>query len=141
MAEHRPVTRCATRQAATPRSTTSTAPAWSSRGCRWRALLGEGWLDVVHPDDLAHCIGTYVSGVRGAQAVPHGVPRPRRADGVYRWLLDSGVPKFEAGRPLRWVDIGCSIDITERRMPRTRIRASRAALEASHRRSSVWPAA
>ena len=56
----------------------------------------------------------------------------RRADGAYRWILDSGVPKYEANGSYTGY-IGCSIDITERRDAEERIRESQAALESSHR--------
>ena len=57
--------------------------------------------------------------------------RLRHADGDYRWFLASGVPKY--GRDGSFTGyIGCDIDITERKNAEDRIRASQAALEASH---------
>jgi len=55
--------------------------------------LGEGWRDLVHPDDR--------ESVRAADAQAEGGMAPfearyrlRRHDGVYRWMQDSGVPVF-----------------------------------------------
>ena len=58
--------------------------------------------------------------------------RLRRADGVYRWVLASGVPKYAPDGSYTGY-VGCDIDITERRNAEDRIRESRAALEVSHR--------
>jgi two-component system sensor histidine kinase UhpB len=58
--------------------------------------------------------------------------RVRHADGRYRWLLASGVPKYGADGTFAGF-IGCDVDITERRSAEDRIRESRAALEQSHR--------
>lgn len=75
--------------------------------------LGEGWLKGVHPDDLAHCLG--VCGTAFDKREPFTVEfRLRRKDGEYRWLLDSGTPRFEAdGTFLGY--IGSCIDIGERK--------------------------
>ena len=56
----------------------------------------------------------------------------RRADGAYRWLLATGVPKYGPDGSFAGY-VGCDIDITERKDAEDRIRESRAALEASHR--------
>ena len=54
--------------------------------------------------------------------------RLRSADGVYRWLLATGVPKY--GRDGSFAGyVGCDIDITERQEAEDRIRESRVALE------------
>ena len=55
--------------------------------------LGNGWTQGVHPDDLEFCFNTYASAFdeRRAFQVEH---RLRRADGEYRWVLGSGVPRF-----------------------------------------------
>ena len=58
--------------------------------------------------------------------------RVRHADGSYRWLLATGVPKYGADGSFAGY-IGCDVDITERRNAEDRIRESQAALEQSHR--------
>jgi PAS domain S-box-containing protein len=75
--------------------------------------MGEGWLKGVHPDDLAHCLG--VCGTAFDKREPFTVEfRLRRSDGEYRWLLDSGTPRFEAdGTFLGY--LGSCIDIGERK--------------------------
>ena len=94
-------------------------------------LLGTGWLSVVHPDDLERCIRTYTPLIEARKPLLMEY-RMRRADGVYRWILDYGVPKYEAdGRYTGYV--GYSVDITERREAEHRIRESQAALQESHR--------
>ena len=100
-------------------------------GLRLEQLLEEGWLNAVHPADKDHCAGIYVPAVEAQRPFVMEY-RLRRADGVYRWVLDTGVPHYGAdGRYAGY--IGCSIDITERRHAEDMIRESRAALEVSHR--------
>jgi PAS domain S-box-containing protein len=93
-------------------------------------LREEGWLDAVHPDDLDSLVGAYVREFEARRAFLLEY-RLRRADGAYRWLLATGVPKF--GRDGSFAGyVGCDIDITERKDAEDRIRESRAALEVSH---------
>ena len=74
--------------------------------------LGEGWLKGVHPDDMAHCLDICGTGFKKRE--PFTIEfRLRRRDGEYRWVLDTGTPRFEAGVFLGYV--GSCIDITERR--------------------------
>jgi PAS domain S-box-containing protein len=75
--------------------------------------MGEGWLKGVHAEDLAHCLD--VCGTAFGRREPFIVEyRLRRQDGEYRWLLDTGTPRFESdGTFLGY--IGSCIDITERR--------------------------
>ena len=42
----------------------------------------------------------------------------RHADGSYRWLLATGVPRYEADGSFSGY-IGCDVDITEGRTPKT----------------------
>jgi PAS domain S-box-containing protein len=73
---------------------------------------GEGWLKGVHADDLAHCLD--VCGNAFEKREPFTLEfRLRRKDGEYRWVLDTGTPRFEAGVFVGY--IGSCIDITERR--------------------------
>ena len=90
-----------------------------------------GWMDAVPPEDLAPALRIYYSAVE-ARTPFVAEYRARRADGVYRWLLDSGVPKYARDGSYTGY-IGCVIDITERREAEDRIRESQAALEVSHR--------
>jgi len=75
--------------------------------------LGAGWLKGVHVDDLAHCLD--VCGTAFVNREPFTVEfRLRRKDGEYRWLLDTGTPRFDAdGQFLGY--IGSCIDIAERK--------------------------
>jgi two-component system sensor kinase FixL len=75
--------------------------------------MGEGWLQGVHADDLAHCLD--VCGTAFSKREPFTVEfRLRRQDGEYRWLLDTGTPRFDAeGQFLGY--IGSCIDIAERK--------------------------
>ena len=94
-------------------------------------LRDEGWLDAVHPEDRDYCAGIYVPAFEARRPFLMEY-RVRRADGAYRWLLASGVPKYGPDGGFAGY-IGCDVDITERRNAEDAIRESRAALEVSHR--------
>ena len=71
---------------------------------------GEGWLEVIHPDDRAG----YLELAQGIWADPRPyecVYRLRRADGEWRDVLNRGVPWFENGELVAFVG-GC-VDITD----------------------------
>lgn len=75
--------------------------------------LGAGWLEGIHAEDLANIHD--VCGTAFGKREPFTVEyRLRRKDGEYRWLLDTGTPRFEAdGTFLGY--IGSCIDIGERK--------------------------
>jgi two-component system cell cycle sensor histidine kinase/response regulator CckA len=73
--------------------------------------LGTGWMEGVHPEDLDEAIATYISAFRGRHSFQME-QRLRRADGVYRRLLCTGVPRFTDGEVFAGY-VGCSIDITD----------------------------
>jgi PAS domain S-box-containing protein len=75
---------------------------------------GRAWLDIVHPDDRKLCLEAYQRAFRKKRPFKREY-RLRRYDGAFRWVLDSGVPRFtEEGRFLGF--IGTSIDITDHKL-------------------------
>lgn len=77
-----------------------------------REALGFGWLDAVHPDDRAASGRIFLDA--NQRRVPFQLDyRLRRADGRYRWAIDSGRPHFDTdGAYLGF--IGSVIDVHER---------------------------
>jgi PAS domain S-box-containing protein len=75
--------------------------------------LGHGWAQGIHPDDYAKYIETYTTSCD--RRVRFGMEyRLRRFDGEYRWIFDSGAPRFSSdGAFLGY--IGSCMDITERK--------------------------
>jgi PAS domain S-box-containing protein len=75
--------------------------------------LGNGWAEGVHPDDLDRCMSTYVGAFDRRERFQMEY-RLRRNDGVYRWLLDTGAPRFSEGEFAGY--IGSCIDVTDRKV-------------------------
>ena len=73
--------------------------------------LGDGWSSKVHPDDQKPCDTNYSSAFN-ARASFQTECRLRRADGEYRWVLATGIPRFESGGVFVGY-IGSCLDITE----------------------------
>jgi len=76
------------------------------------ASFGTGWLDFVHPDDVAAARQAWGDAVHdgGLYSVEY---RLRRHDGEYRWVVARGLPVHDDfGAVVRWV--GTCTDIDER---------------------------
>src|SRR4029077_18500972 len=73
--------------------------------------LGDGWTQGLHPEDLDYCFNTYSSAFDGRRSF-HVEHRLRRADGVYRWVLGSGAPRFAPEGEFAGY-VGNCIDITD----------------------------
>jgi len=72
---------------------------------------GNGWAEGVCAEDFEYCMHTYLESFVRRRAFRMEY-RLRRADGAYRWLLDTGIPRFSpAGQFAGY--IGSCIDITE----------------------------
>jgi PAS domain S-box-containing protein len=74
-------------------------------------VVGKGWVESVHPDDVNRCLDTYSS----AFDARHGFQveaRLRRADGGYGWVLWTGIPCFAPADTFAGY-IGSGVDITE----------------------------
>ena len=100
------------------------------RGRRLQDEMGEGWTEGVHPDDLHRCLTIYTAAWPGRESFRMEY-RLRRADGEYRWVLDTGVPRLASDGTLLGY-IGSCFDITERRQAEEALRANEAALRQSH---------
>jgi two-component system sensor kinase FixL len=84
--------------------------------------VGNSWAAVVHPYDLACYYGSYSSSfdARRNFNIEH---RLRRADGEYRWVLCTGVPRFDPSGIFAGY-IGSDIDITDQKCAEATLRRS-----------------
>ncbi len=99
-------------------------------GRRIEQEIGNQWAEGVHEEDYQHCIKTYNTAfaVRRPFKMEY---RLRRRDGVYRWLLDHGAPRFnERGDFLGF--IGSCVDISDRKKAEEALRRSKEELRRQH---------
>jgi PAS domain S-box-containing protein len=82
-------------------------------GAQPGSLDGNGWRDIVHPDDQAETLDRWAHSIATGQTYEHQL-RLRRVDGAWRWHLSRAVPiRGEFGHILRW--IGTSTDIQDQK--------------------------
>lgn len=78
-------------------------------------VLGEGWRNVIHPDDLGGVV------VRWTASLQSGAPyevefRLRNRDGAYRWYLGRALAQRDAdGRIVQWFGTNTDIEDQKRR--------------------------
>jgi PAS domain S-box-containing protein len=75
--------------------------------------LGDGWAEGIHPDDRSRCLSTYRAALQARRDFTMEY-RLRRHDGEYRWIVDTGVPRYSTDGTFLG-HIGSAIDITEHR--------------------------
>ena len=74
---------------------------------------GNGWAEGLHPDDHDLCMETYLKSFSARQ--PYRLEyRLRRRDGEYRWVEDTGVPRFEEDGTFAGF-IGSTMDVSTRK--------------------------
>src|SRR6266487_2618393 len=73
--------------------------------------MGNGWAEGVHPDDLQRCLKVYAEAFDAREPFVMQY-RLRRHDGEYRWISDSGVPRYDAQKNFAGY-IGSCMDVTE----------------------------
>ena len=81
-------------------------------GRRMEDELGDGWMHGVHPEDLPLYLQTSLTAMDARSRFTTEY-RLRRYDGEYRWVLDTGVPRYDAAGHLAGY-VGSCIDITGR---------------------------
>ncbi|HKX41181.1 MAG TPA: ATP-binding protein [Burkholderiaceae bacterium] len=108
-------------------------------GFRGRTLgdeLGEGWIDGVHPEDLERCLAIYSYCVEVREPFSMDY-RLRRHDGVFRWVLDTGIPRF--GRDGEFLGyIATALDITDRKELEDRLAERTRQLRLADRRREAF---
>jgi len=106
------------------------------RGRTLEAELGTGWAEGIHPDDVDRCLETYHTSFDAK--VPFNMDyRLLRHDGEYRWVIDSGVPRFNGdGRFAGY--IGSVIDVTERKSAEEALASIGRRLIEAHEEERAW---
>ncbi len=98
-------------------------------------LDGDGWVGMVHPDDVPKAAETWAS------ALSDGKPyetefRLRRHDGIYRWHLARAVPMRDAGgRVALW--IGTNTDINDQKQAIQALHESERRLQLSQNAAGI----
>ena len=100
------------------------------------AELGDGWVEGVHPDDSNRCLQTYTEAFNRRESFEMHY-RVRRKDGEYRWVLDDGVPRFNADGIFAGY-IGSCIDITERKLAEESLATIGRRLIEAHEAERTW---
>jgi len=92
------------------------------------AVLGTGWAQMVHPEDLPGVLAQMVQ-ARETVSAYEAEFRIRRADGMYRWFIGRALPIRGAdGGVIRW--LGTATDIDDQKMNAAALAALNASLEA-----------
>jgi PAS domain S-box-containing protein len=75
--------------------------------------IGNGWVEGVHQEDREICVKQYLDAFEARRSFTMDY-RLLRRDGVYRWILDQGIPRYGPdGSFLGYV--GSCFDITDRK--------------------------
>jgi PAS domain S-box-containing protein len=82
------------------------------RGRSMEQEVGNGWAEGLHPDDRDLCLATYQKSFFARQSFRMEY-RLQRADGEYRWMEGTGVPRFEEETFSGFM--GSAADVTVRR--------------------------
>jgi len=98
--------------------------------------IGDGWIEGVHPYDLARCVEIYCTAFDRHERFSMDY-RLRYRDGSYRWIQDNGTPRFNVSGEFVGY-IGHCLDITEyNKLTESRIKESEEKYRSIFENSSV----
>ena len=100
------------------------------------AELGNGWVEGVHKEDLKRCLETYSQAFDQRQSFAMEY-RIRRNDGEYRWILDTGVARFNSDGNFAGY-IGSCLDITDRKLAEEALASVGRRLIEAHEEERTW---
>jgi PAS domain S-box-containing protein len=93
--------------------------------------VGKGWVEGVHPDDVQGCFDCFLPAFEARKPFRMEY-RLRRADAEYRWVLESGIPRYTGAGEFAGY-IGSNIDITDlKRAEEERERLRQAQADLAH---------
>ncbi len=92
-----------------------------------KTLLSDGWIEAVHPDDVASAVATWQRTLETGEPYETSF-RIRRADGEYRWFRLAALPELDDdGRVVKWW--GNAVDVHDARLLEERATELAAELE------------
>jgi PAS domain S-box-containing protein len=97
---------------------------------------GDGWMVRVHPEDVRRCQETYASAFSTRETLRLEY-RLKRADGQYRWLLNTGVPRYTADGKFAGY-VGSAVDITSHKQAEKELIRSKEAAEQANQTKSTF---
>jgi PAS domain S-box-containing protein len=89
--------------------------------------VGTGWVEGVHPDDVQGCFDGFLPAFHARKPFRMEY-RLKRADGEYRWVMESGIPRYTGGGEFAGY-IGSNVDITDRRQAESLLAGEKRVLE------------
>ena len=98
--------------------------------------MGNGWAEGVHPDDFDRCLDIYIRSFDSRQKFSMEY-RLRHHDGAYRWILDTGVPRFDGDGSFMGY-IGACIDIETLKQNEADLKLAREAAETANIAKSAF---
>lgn len=98
--------------------------------------LGNGWTDGIHKKDLKRCLEAYSLAFEQRQSLAIEY-RVRRHDGEYRWILDTGVPRFNPDGSFAGYIRSC-LDITDRKLAEEALATMGRRLIEAHEEERTW---
>jgi PAS domain S-box-containing protein len=109
---------------------------WQFTGRPLEADLGNGWTEVVHPEDVSTCLDTYSRAFDRRDRFEMQY-RLRRHDGEYRWVSDIGVPRYNPDGSFAGY-IGSCMDVTDRKLAEEALASMGRKLIEAHEEERTW---